>query len=193
MLFVHRLLRIGALALLRLRVRAPLLSTDHGNPIQNPPTVRSAGSTTRVPLRHRWPAGLLYHRQIWRQASVPREAKSQRAVLDASGIDYCDGAGTLCSCTCASGNGRPVDGLNQRFAPEFQRWWMRRTPMIRGVANCSRARTDYVEQIVKQFMTWFDTPPLVVFIGSSRGAGAGGTPPAPVRWQDTYKSPRPSG
>src|SRR4051812_19646721 len=64
-------------------------------PVQNSPTVRIAGTRDgifRFAIEGRLDS--FTTGKIWRQASdTLAKAKSQRAELDAAGIDYCDGAG----------------------------------------------------------------------------------------------------
>ena len=129
---------------------------------------------------------------IWREATnTIVGAKSRRAVLDASKIDYCDGSGIallaqLGESQAAVGEPLEIHGLR----PEFQELLEDlKSDELRAEQARPAPQPGFAEQIGKAvYDLWLDTRTLVGFIGElSAALLQAARQPHRVRWRDTLQ------
>ena len=127
---------------------------------------------------------------VWRETmAVVERASWQRIVVDASGLDYCDGAGVgllveLSNQQNEAGGELEIRGLR----PELQRLLDFFDPAVLREAQREKPRSiDVVEQIGRGALgVWEDIRVLIGFVGELWMAlGQAVVKPHRVRWKDT--------
>jgi phospholipid/cholesterol/gamma-HCH transport system permease protein len=128
---------------------------------------------------------------VWRQVmAVVQKAPWQRIVVDASGIDYCDGAGVgllveLCNQQNEVGGELEIRGLR----PEFQRLLDLFDPAVLKEAQREKPRPVHVVEQVGwgAVGVWKDIHALIAFVGELCVAlGQAVIHPRRVRWKDAF-------
>jgi phospholipid/cholesterol/gamma-HCH transport system permease protein len=128
--------------------------------------------------------------KIWRRATES-VAGSRKAVLDASGVDYCDGSGIALLVHLRSELGKRGGDLEIRsLRPEFQELLEAWEPRdLARLMEQHPRRANIAEEIGKTVVdVWRDARTLISFIGELTAALVYAvTHPRNVRWRDALK------
>lgn len=127
---------------------------------------------------------------IWRRATTSVSgAKTARVVVDASGIEYCDGAGVallvhLRRLQSKAGGRLQIDGLR----PEFADLVGDETPAFLAESAGPDTRAGLAEEIGEATVEiWRDIQILVSFVGELvMGLVYAATHPRSIRWRDAF-------
>jgi phospholipid/cholesterol/gamma-HCH transport system permease protein len=128
---------------------------------------------------------------VWRQATAAVSgAKAENIVVDANGVEYCDGAGIALLVHLrhlqdkAAGNLR-IDGLR----PEFANLLTDGDPSLPGDATSAPLHRGLAEEIGEATVdVWRDIQILVSFVGElCAGLGYAAIHPRSVRWRDALR------
>lgn len=128
---------------------------------------------------------------IWRRATtLVSGAKARNVVIDASGIEYCDGAGAALlvylRCLQAQTQGSlAIDGLR----PEFANLLADGIPSSAGELHDGTHRKGLAEEIGQATVeVWHDIQTLVSFVGElGVGLAYAAIHPRSVRWRDALR------
>jgi phospholipid/cholesterol/gamma-HCH transport system permease protein len=128
---------------------------------------------------------------VWRQATAAVSgSKAEYVVVDANGVEYCDGAGIALLVHLrhlqdkAAGNLR-IDGLR----PEFANLLTDGDPSLPGDATSAPLHRGLAEEIGEATVdVWRDIQILVSFVGElCAGLGYAAIHPRSVRWRDALR------
>jgi len=161
--------------------------------VQNTPTVRSADAQDGVfqfVIEGRLDS--FTTGKIWRQAiDTLAKGGNKRALLDASRIDYCDGAGIALLVHLREQQRKAGGELEIRdLRPELRKLVDEENPEELSAAQPKdEDKGNFFEQVGRTvYMLWLDTRALVGFVGELFSALVqAAREPHRVRWQDTLK------
>jgi phospholipid/cholesterol/gamma-HCH transport system permease protein len=129
---------------------------------------------------------------VWRPASAALiQAKAKSAVVDASAIDYCDGAGIallvhLRQVQSKAGGHLEISGLRPEFVSLLDDWAPE--PALAAAGDRSRRKNLTVELGEATVEVWRDVQVLVSFVGEMSAALAhAAIHPRSVRWRDALE------
>ena len=130
--------------------------------------------------------------QIWRAATDSvTAARADSVVLDAAGVDYCDGSGIallahLRALQARSGSDLTIEGLRPEFQRLLEAWAPGDLARLDGAA---RARSSLAEEIGEAAVeVWHDIQALIDFVGELTIAlGHAALHPRSVRWRDALR------
>jgi len=130
--------------------------------------------------------------QIWRDAtSSVAAAKAASVVLDASGVDYCDGSGIALLAYLRDGQARSggeltIEGLRPEFQQMLEGWAPGGLARLGGgPSETSSLAAEIGEAAVE---VWRDIQALISFVGELTAAlGYAALHPRSVRWRDAFR------
>ncbi len=130
--------------------------------------------------------------QIWRDAtSSVAAAKAVSVVLDASGVDYCDGSGIALLAYLRDGQARSggeltIEGLRPEFQQMLEGWAPGGLARLGGgPSETSSLAVEIGEAAVE---VWRDIQALISFVGELTAAlGYAALHPRSVRWRDAFR------
>jgi len=130
--------------------------------------------------------------QIWRDAtSSVAAAKAPSVVLDASGVDYCDGSGIALLAYLRDGQARSggeltIEGLRPEFQQMLEAWQPGDLARLDGgPRETSSLAAEIGEAAVE---VWRDIQTLISFVGELTAAlGYAALHPRSVRWRDALR------
>jgi phospholipid/cholesterol/gamma-HCH transport system permease protein len=130
--------------------------------------------------------------KIWRQAvETVERARSRQVALDATGIEYCDGAGIALLAQMRqrqqqAGGIFEIHGLRPEFQELLDAW---RLEDLARFEPKPKPRTNLVEEVGRGVVQiWHDTRALVAFVGELAAALVrAGFHLRRVRWDDTLR------
>lgn len=130
--------------------------------------------------------------QIWRDAtSSVAAAKAASVVLDASGVDYCDGSGIALLAYLRDGQARSGGELTiEGLRPEFQQMLEGWAPGdLAGLGGGPRETSSLAAEIGEAAVeVWRDIRALISFVGELTAAlGYAALHPRSVRWRDALR------
>lgn len=129
--------------------------------------------------------------QIWREATDSvAAARAAGVVLDAGGVDYCDGSGIallvhLRALQERGGGELTITGLRSEFQELLEAWASGERALLDGAPS---ARSGLAEEIGEAAVgVWRDIQNLISFVGELSAALARATlHPRGVRWRDAF-------
>jgi len=130
--------------------------------------------------------------RIWREATNSvAAAQTARVVLDAAGVDYCDGSGIallahLRALQARSGGELTIAGLRPEFQKLLEAW---QPGDLARLGGAPRARSNLAEEIGEAALeVWHDIQALIRFVGELTAAlGYAALHPRSVRWRDALR------
>jgi phospholipid/cholesterol/gamma-HCH transport system permease protein len=130
--------------------------------------------------------------QIWREATDSvAAARAASVVLDAAGVDYCDGSGIallahLRALQARGGGALTVEGLRPEFQQMLEAWAPGDLARLDGAP---RAGSNLAEEIGEAAVeVWRDIQALIGFVGELTAAlGYAALHPRSVRWRDALQ------
>jgi len=130
--------------------------------------------------------------QIWRDAtSGVAAAKAASVVLDASGVDYCDGSGIALLAYLRDGQARSggeltIEGLRPEFRQMLEGW---APGDLAGLGGGPRETSSLAAEIGEAAVeVWRDIRALISFVGELTAAlGYAALHPRSVRWRDALR------
>ncbi|MBF8254731.1 MAG: conserved membrane protein of unknown function [Deltaproteobacteria bacterium] len=130
--------------------------------------------------------------QIWREATDSvATAQAASVVLDAAGVDYCDGSGIallayLRALQARNGGELTVEGLHPEFQQMLEAWAPGDLARLDGAP---RAGSNPAEEIGEAAVeVWRDIQALIGFVGELTAAlGYAALHPRSVRWRDALQ------
>jgi len=130
--------------------------------------------------------------QIWREATDSvAAARAARVVLDAAGVEYCDGSGIallahLRELQVRNGGALTVEGLRPEFQQMLEGWEPGDLARLDGAP---RAPSSLAEEIGEAAVdVWRDIQALIDFVGELTAAlGYATLHPRSVRWRDALR------
>lgn len=130
--------------------------------------------------------------QIWREATDSvAAARAASVVLDAAGVDYCDGSGIallahLRELQARNGGALTVEGLRLEFQQMLEGWAPGDLARLDGAP---RAESSLAEEIGEAAVeVWRDIQALIDFVGELTAAlGYAALHPRSVRWRDALR------
>jgi phospholipid/cholesterol/gamma-HCH transport system permease protein len=130
--------------------------------------------------------------KIWRAATeAVSRAKAASVVLDASGIDYCDGSGIALLVQLRyqqqrAGGALAIHGLRPEFQGLLQGW---EPGDLARAAIAQPERAPFAEEVgAATVKVWLDIQALIGFVGElSAALGQAAMHPRGVRWRDALR------
>ncbi len=130
--------------------------------------------------------------QIWREATNSvAVAQAASVVLDAAGVDYCDGSGIallahLRALQARNGGELAIEGLRPEFQQMLEAWAPGDLARLDGAP---RAGSNLAEEIGEAAVeVWRDIQALIGFVGELTAAlGYAALHPRSVRWRDAFR------
>ena len=130
--------------------------------------------------------------QIWRDATESvAAAQAPSVVLDAAGVDYCDGSGVallvhLRDRHARSGGKLTIEGLRPEFQKLLEAW---EPGDLARLSGGPKDRSSLAEEIGEATVeVWRDIQALISFVGELTAAlGHAALRPRSVRWRDAFR------